>query len=215
MTEFLTHTRDSYDRGAEDFAEWIAAELAAKPLDRALLTAFAELVRERGPVADIGCGTGRITAFLRDLGLSVSGIDLSPGMLNLARRSYPGLSFTEGSMHTLTLPDSALGGILAWYSIIHIPDELLGTVFTEFYRVLTPDGLLQLAFQEGTGAVHLETAGRHRVRLDFHRRTARDVAESLRGCGFRMLAETVREPDREGAFAEQSRQVYLLAGKEI
>ncbi|WP_031468239.1 class I SAM-dependent DNA methyltransferase [Sciscionella sediminilitoris] len=215
MTEFLARTRDSYDRAAEDYAEWIAPELAAKPLDRALLTAFAELVRDRGPVADIGCGTGRITAFLHDLGLSVSGIDLSPRMLGVARRSHPELRFTEGSMHTLALPDSALGGILAWYSIIHIPDDLLGAVFTEFHRVLAPDGLLQLAFQEGDGTVHLETAGRHRVSLDFHRRTARDVAESLRGCGFRVLAETVREPDREGAFTEQSRQVYLLAGKGI
>lgn len=88
--DFLDATRRSYDATADDYAEWIRDELAAKPFDRAVLAVFAELVR--GPVADVGCGTGRITAHLAGLGVDVAGVDLSPGMLAAARRTYPHLA---------------------------------------------------------------------------------------------------------------------------
>jgi SAM-dependent methyltransferase len=63
-----------------------------------MLTAFAELVT--GPVADVGCGSGRVTAFLHDLGVPTSGIDLSPRMVAAARRTYPALRFIEGVHRT-------------------------------------------------------------------------------------------------------------------
>ena len=126
MTEpdFVRDTRASYDAVAEAYAERFGDELNARPLDRALLAGFAELVRAAGagPVADVGCGTGRVTAHLSSLGLQAFGIDLSPGMIATARRSHPGLRFEVGSMLALDLPDGALGGLLAWYSTIHVPD---------------------------------------------------------------------------------------------
>ena len=90
---FLRATRASYDAVAAGYSGHFRDELAARPLDRAMLAGFAELVRTAGagPVADIGCGTGRVTAHLNDLGLSVFGVDLSPQMVAVARRSHPGL----------------------------------------------------------------------------------------------------------------------------
>jgi predicted TPR repeat methyltransferase len=110
--EFLRTTRASYDAVAEDYAGRFRDELDARPLDRAVLAGFAELVRaaDLGPVADVGCGTGRVTAHLNDLGVPIFGVDLSPGMAAMARRSYPGLRFDVGSMLALDLPDGALGG---------------------------------------------------------------------------------------------------------
>ncbi len=94
--DFLRNTRASYDAVAVRYAEWLRDELAAKPLDRAILAAFAELVRAagQGPVADIGCGAGRVTAHLNELGLPAFGIDLSPQMVTVARQTYPGLRFS-------------------------------------------------------------------------------------------------------------------------
>src|SRR5579862_724639 len=76
--DFLRDTRASYDAVAVRYAEWLRDELAAKPFDRAILAAFAELVLAAGPgpVADIGCGAGRVTAHLKGLGLTAFGIDL-------------------------------------------------------------------------------------------------------------------------------------------
>ena len=109
---YLRDTRVAYDTVAVDYAELLRDELAAKPLDRALLGAFAELVQAAGnaPVADLGCGPGRVTAHLRALGLDAFGVDLSPAMIAVARRTYPDLTFREGSMAALDLADGVLGG---------------------------------------------------------------------------------------------------------
>ncbi|MGZ6820822.1 MAG: class I SAM-dependent methyltransferase, partial [Blastococcus sp.] len=135
---YLDSVRAAYDTVAADYAELLRTELARKPLDRAMLGAFAELVHvdAEAPVADVGCGPGRVTAHLHTLGLPVFGIDLSPAMVAVARRTHPELRFDEGSMTALDLPDASLGGLVAWYSVIHTPPELLPGVFAEFARVL-------------------------------------------------------------------------------
>ncbi|MDH6452098.1 SAM-dependent methyltransferase [Streptomyces sp. SAI-149] len=108
-TDFVTATRTFYDAIAEDYAERFRDEIPGKPLDRAVFAAFAALVGEGEPVADLGCGPGRVTAHLASLGLSVFGLDLSESMLAIARRENPGLRFEQGSMLELALPDGSLG----------------------------------------------------------------------------------------------------------
>lgn len=213
MTEpsYLGITRAAYDTVAVDYAELLRTELAAKPLDRALLAAFAELVQATGarPVADLGCGPGRITAHLHDLGLTAFGVDLSPGMVAVARRTYPSLQFDEGSMTDLDLTDGVLDGIVAWYSIIHTPPERLPVMFAEFHRVLASGGHLLLAFQVGDERVHLEQAYGHAVSYDVYRLSPDRIVELLSQAGLVVHARLLREP--EGF--EKSRQAYLMARK--
>jgi len=207
--DFLDDTRRSYDATADDYAVWIRDELATKPFDRSVLAVFAELVH--GPVADVGCGTGRITAHLHDLGVEVSGVDLSPGMLAAARRAYPHLRFAEATMTALPIESGTLGGVVAWYSTIHVPDSHLPAALAEFHRVLRPGGLLQLAFQSGTGIEHRTKAGAHEVALTFHHRHPADVANLLRDNGFTVQAQLLREPDLDGPYPEDTPQAYVLA----
>jgi SAM-dependent methyltransferase len=212
--DFLRRTRSSYDGIAEYYAAWIRDELAGRPVERGVLAAFAELARASGgPVADVGCGPGRMTAHLAGLGVPAFGIDLSPGMVAVARRTHPQLRFAEGSMLALDLEDGSLGGVLAWYSTIHVPDDLLPAAFAEFHRVLAPGGHLQLAFQAGDEPRHLTDAGGHAVDLVFHRRQPDRVAELLTAAGLSQVARTVREPDTGGATPELTPQAFLLARK--
>lgn len=207
---FLDATRTSYDALAQDYHEFSRDELESKPLDRALLSLFAELVRARGggPVVDVGCGTGRNTAHLHGLGLDVSGIDLSPGMLEVAREHYPWLRFTEGCMTDLDLPEGSLAGIVAMYSTIHVPLESLPGVFSGFRRALAPGGQVLVVFQSAEEPpLHMEEAFGHAVRLDFHRRPPELLAELLEAAGLNTHIRAVREP--EGP--ERTRQAYLLA----
>ncbi|MEV8288268.1 class I SAM-dependent methyltransferase [Streptomyces niveus] len=141
---YLTAVRESYDTVAVDYVERIPPPDAMDPLSRAMLAGFAEIVRTAGsgPVADLGCGPGRVTAYLGGLGVSAFGVDLSPKMVALARQAYPDLRFAVGSMTALETGDDELGGILAWYSTHHTPPRWLPTVFAEFHRALAPGGHL-------------------------------------------------------------------------
>lgn len=208
---FLAATRDSYDALAAEHADVVASGLDDRPLDRALFATFAELVRAggNGPVADVGCGPGRVTILLSRLGLDAFGIDLSPGMLALARRTYPELRFEEGSMLALELPDASLGGLLAYYSIIHIPWEQRPQVFAEFHRVLAPGGMVMLVFQIGDDRGRRTDFSGTPVALDWYRQQPDEVAELLLEAGFEPWMTAVRER----ADTEKTTQGYILARK--
>ena len=216
MTEasYLNTTRTAYDGVAVLYAELFADHLADLPLDRALIAAFAELVRaaDAGPVADLGCGPGGVTAHLRDLGLTAFGVDLSPTMIGLAREAHPDLGFEVGSMTGLDVGDGALGGILAWYSIIHTPPEELPAVLSEFHRVLAPGGHLLLGFfqaddESGVPAQPFD----HKVTLGY-RWSLDGAAELLRKAGFTEFARLSREPTETERFLHGRLLVRKPAG---
>lgn len=144
----------AYDAVAVQYAEFVREIWDGDPLDRAAWAAFADFVRGRGPVADLGCGPGHLTAHLRSLGLDAFGVDVSPSMISLAREAFPALRFEAGSMAALDLPDASLAGILSWYSVIHTPPAEIPGYFAEFTRTLAPGGYVLLGFFEaGDGPV--------------------------------------------------------------
>jgi SAM-dependent methyltransferase len=207
--DFVTTTRAFYDAVAEDYAELFIDELAARPLERAVLAAYAELVGPGGRVADLGCGPGRTTARLASLGLDVSGLDLSESMLAIARRENPGIRFAQGSMLELDFPDGSLAGVVSFYSTIHTPLEELPALFAELHRVLAPGGHLLLAFQVGDEPRHHHRPWGHPVSLGFERRRPEAMAALLASAGFAVLSRTVREPDP--SLDEPTPQALLIA----
>ncbi|NUR88260.1 MAG: class I SAM-dependent methyltransferase [Nonomuraea sp.] len=209
-TPYLTAMRESYDTVAADYAELLADALASLPLTRAMLSAFAELVRPGvGTVADVGCGPGHVAAHLSELGVPVFGIDLSPGMVEVARLRYPGLRFEVGSMTALDLRDGALGGILAWYSTHHVPAEQLPAVFAGFHRVLAPGGHLLLGTHVGDESKELRHAYGHPVSIGVHRLPPDRITELLTDAGLTVTARLLEEP----AEGQQRQHVSLLARK--
>ncbi|MFD9570265.1 class I SAM-dependent methyltransferase [Streptomyces sp. NPDC059982] len=214
MTDSSSHhraTADAYDAVAVLYAELFRDALAGFPLDRAVLAAFAESVRAAGSgsgpgpgsVAELGCGPGGVTAHLRDLGLDVFGVDLSPVMIGIARETYPDLRFEVGSMDALELPDGRLRGIVSWYSVIHAPPRDVPSYFREFRRVLASDGRLLLAFFESEGGP--VTAFDHKVTTAY-RWPVDGLAALAREAGFTEIGRMLREPV-EG---ERFRRGHLL-----
>ncbi|MGA5896807.1 class I SAM-dependent methyltransferase [Streptomyces venetus] len=202
MTEpsHVTAVRESYDTVAADYARLVKEPAELDPVSRAMLAAFAELVRPRGPVADLGCGPGKVTAHLAALGVEVCGVDVSPRMVELARAAYPELGFSVGSMTALEIGSGELGGILAYYATHHTPPQWLPTVFAEFHRVLAPGGVLMLAGHVGDDE-HLRPThayGDHPVSYESYLLPPDRIAELLHRAGLVVTACTVQEPD-EGA----------------
>ncbi|MFE7316006.1 class I SAM-dependent methyltransferase [Streptomyces sp. NPDC057555] len=195
---YLAAVRESYDTVAGAYAELVKKPAELDPLSRATLAAFAEVVRrsERGPVADLGCGPGYLTAHLAELGLSAFGVDLSPKMVELARRAHPGLDFAVGSMTALALPDDGLGGILAYYSTHHTPPDSLPVVYAEFHRTLAPGGHLMLAGHVGEHERLRPTQayGGHPVSYESHLLPLERIVELLERVGFVVTARLVQPP---------------------
>jgi ubiquinone/menaquinone biosynthesis C-methylase UbiE len=211
----LGETRSGYDAIAGPYEEAFRSALDDNPLDRALLAGFAELVAHRHPdgqLVEVGSGPGHVTAYLRDLGMSIRGIDLSTAMVDLARREHPAIAFDVGEMGALDASDSSLAGLVAWYSIIHVPPAHLPAVFTEFHRVLEDGGHLLLAFQIGDDVLHLDEAFGHQVSLDFRRLRPDTVTALLDDAGFELIAQLVRAPGPPSAAASIP-QALLIACK--
>ncbi|MEV0093271.1 class I SAM-dependent methyltransferase [Streptomyces sp. NPDC050738] len=197
MTRFpyLEAARASYDTVAEDYAVLVPPLVDGDTFGRAMLGAFAELVRDAGglPVADVGCGPGHITARLDGMGLDVFGVDLSPGMVEVARRTYPRLRFDVGSMTGLDLPDGELGGIVAWWSVLHTPPEVLPVVLAEFRRTLAPGGHAVIGFHVGEGSRRPERAYGHPVAYGTYFWQPDRMAELLVEAGLDVVATLVSE----------------------
>jgi SAM-dependent methyltransferase len=192
LMTWLNDTRDSYDAIADSYAEETRDLLDRLLYVRAGVVLFADLVRAigGGPVADVGCGPGHTTALLRELGTDAFGIDLSPAMVEIARREHPGARFEVGSMTQLDLADGCLAGVLAWWSLIHIPDDAVPGVLAQFHRVLRPGGVLAVGFHVGE-----DPSSRDDRPADAHHRPPSQVADWLRSEGFTVEAQHLLRPD--------------------
>lgn len=211
LAEQDRRTRDAYDAVAADYARLLPDLSAETPLDLAVLDAFAAAARagDGGPVADVGCGSGRVAAHLADAGLAVLGLDLSAGMLQQARAARPDLPWAVAHAGALPLRDASLAGLLAWYSLINLRTELLPAVCAGFGRVLRPGAPVLLAFQSGGGEqVDRPTSYGHPVPLTYHRHAVEDVVQALTSSGLVLHTSVVREPSQAH---ETTAQALLLA----
>ncbi|HEY3558364.1 MAG TPA: class I SAM-dependent methyltransferase [Kribbella sp.] len=187
----MNDIQGSYNTAAVDYHAILKDYHRADPFELGALDYFAALVDD-GPVGDLGCGTGRVTTYLAGRGLDVFGVDLTPGMIDVARREYPELRFEVGSLFELELKDDELAGALAWYSLVHTPREELPVAFAELFRVLRPGGHLVHGFKVGSGDRPLTQAYGHDVDLQVYMYDVPDVAGLLADAGFVEVATLTR-----------------------
>ncbi|TDD97543.1 class I SAM-dependent methyltransferase [Jiangella asiatica] len=207
MTEpaFLSAVRESYDTVADSYTE-LYPPSRLDPIGRAMLTAFAEIVRDAGggPVADLGCGPGGLTGLLAGMGLDAFGVDLSPRMVELARRDHPDLRFEVGSMTALDLADAGLAAILAFFSTYHTPPEHLPTIYAEFGRTLAPGGRLLLGTYIGDDDHFRPTQayGGHPVSYESYLLPAERIVALLADAGLVVTARLlVEKPEAKRQYA--------------
>jgi len=187
----LRHVRDGYDRWARvydhDGNPLIALE------DPAVRRAVGDV---RGlTVLDLGCGTGRHSAWMAAAGAAVTGVDFSEGMLAEAR-TKPGagaIRFLLSDLHApLPFRDSAFDVVVSGLVLEHIGD--LDRFFGEARRVLRPGGRAVVSamhpamFQRGTQARFTDPESGEVVRpgsVDHH---ARDIVAAAERAGFVVAA---------------------------
>ena len=208
----LSDCQCSYDHIAEEYTRRIAGELEHKPLDRMLLDEFAGRLKGAGRVCDLGCGPGHVARYLSDRGVDVFGIDLSPGMIEQARKLNPVMEFQRGNMLALEVEDGAWAAIVAFYSIVHIPKTDILQALREMFRALKPGGLLFLAFHIGLEVLREENLWGQEVSLDLVLYARKEVERYLGFAGFAIEDSLERNPYAPEV-EYQSRRAYIRAYK--
>ena len=203
--------RAAHDVLAEFYARRLAGALERTPAERAVLGLFCDLTLTAGlgtGVGDVGCGTGRLEPYLAARGLSPRGIDLSPGMIRVARRDHPGFDFAVADLRELPFGDASLAGVVCWYSLMYLAPCDRPAAFGELARVVKPGGYLVTAFKAGDNRVR--RGGRSTgldIEFDVYWLSPGEMERRTAGAGF----ATVFWGGRPAEDQEGSPQGYLLA----
>ncbi len=146
--------RTSYAAVSSAYADHLADELDHLPFEAWLLRRVVELAGDH-PVVEVGCGPGHVTHFLAQAGARATGMDLTPAMVEEARRRFPDGDYVVGDLRSLMRPagDAGWGAVLAWYSLIHLAPSELPDAFAALTRPLLPGGWLVVAVHAGAGTL--------------------------------------------------------------
>lgn len=186
----------AYDSDARAYADEWHDQPAPADLHAVVREHFAP-----GPTADIGCGSGRDTAWLSDNGYPAIGFDASTGLLGEARRRYPALEFVEAALPDLDdVPAGAFANVLCETVIMHLPPADVGPSVRRMLELLAPGGTLYLSWRVTPDADRRDENGRLYAAFD-----ASVVREALDGAAVLH--------DRESVSASSAKVIHRIIAR--
>jgi cyclopropane fatty-acyl-phospholipid synthase-like methyltransferase len=120
---------------------------------------YRSLAMEGGAVLDLGCGAGdSFSGLFVDRGWSVTGVDFSARMLELANRYVPQMKTIHADMREVDFGAARFDAITAIYSLFHVPASEHADLFRKFHRWLRTGGKVMFTYatREYTGAEEFE-----------------------------------------------------------
>jgi SAM-dependent methyltransferase len=186
---------EGYDRIAERYSSWTGTEL------RGPRARYVEIVRDRIPaeteILELGCATGvPVTRSLADR-YRVTGVDISPRHIEIAKCNVPSAAFILGDMTALDLQPATFAAVLAFYVITHVPREEHPALLANIARWLRPGGLFVASLGAGDdpGTVEADWLGAPMFFSGYDSTTGkRLVAEA----GFEILSADEITEDEDG-----------------
>lgn len=144
IVDKYTQTKAYYDRNVDDYIQ------NTQNLDISnLRNKFLRLIPKGGKILDAGCGPGRDLKLFKAFGYNPTGVDLSKGMVDRARKVCDCPVYQQ-SLTNLNI-DEKFDGIWAMASLLHIKRNEIPKVLKSFYKLLNPQGILFTSIKEGKG----------------------------------------------------------------
>ncbi|MGB6839101.1 MAG: class I SAM-dependent methyltransferase [Microgenomates group bacterium] len=202
-------TIDWYDSSSEKYAENIESIPSISLIDK-----FVEVVSKGETVLDAGCAAGRDCRLLKDRGLKPVGLDLSKGLLEVARKKHPDIKFQYGNMLELPFENGSFGGVWAHASLLHFEKTKdVASALSEFNRVLKRDGVLHILVKEQkvpekTSVVSDKVSGHKRF---FQWFTRKEIETLLKNAGFSIIE--IQDGYKDPAGRKEISWIYSLSKK--
>lgn len=204
--------RATYGAVAATYADNLTDELEQLPFEAWLLRRVVDLAAAH-PVVEVGCGPGHVTHFLAEAGADASGLDLTPEMVEEARRRYPDVRYDVGDLTRLMRPvnDSGWGAVLAWYSLIHLAPSELVSAIGSLVRPIRTDGWLVVGLHAGADVRHVDSWWDIETDLDFVFHAPAEVRAAAEAAGLVDVEWYHRGPFTDRG--ETTERFYLLGRK--
>jgi ubiquinone/menaquinone biosynthesis C-methylase UbiE len=213
MGQDLDKVESMYNTVTKEYAETFYGEHEKKPKDQEILHRFSLAIGGRKPVWDFGCGPGQTTEYLKNLGIEISGLDLSNKILEQARTIHPGIHFRKGNILELEFENESIAGIVAFYAIVHFTEDQVEIACREIFRVLQQGGIFLFTYHIGDETIHVEEFLGKKIDINFMFFTTDFIYSCLKKSGFENIEIIEREPYPDVEY--QSRRAYVFAIKPV
>lgn len=184
--------RETYNRIAEDWHKqhqtddwWVSGTQK-----------FISLLKRASLVLDVGCAGGVKSRYLIDRELRVVGIDISEGLIEIAKREVPKGEFLVLGMEELQKLDQQFDGIFMQASLLHIPRAKVADVIARAAGKLNKEGLLYVAVKEKRAGkpdeeVKLENDYGYDYERFFSYFTVDEIKDSMQWAGLKVIHEQI------------------------
>jgi len=211
MGQNIQKVENLYNTVATEYAEKFSGEHEKKPKDQEILRRFSQKIMDRKPVWDFGCGPGQTTKYIQNLGVKISGLDLSDQILEQAKTIHPEIHFRKGNILDLEFGNDSIAGVVAFYAIVHFKEKQVGIALREIFRVLQPGGIFLFTYHIGEETIHLDEFLGKKVDIDFMFFSTDFILSCLKDSGFNKIEIIERDPYTDVEY--ESRRAYVFCNK--
>jgi SAM-dependent methyltransferase len=166
-----------------------------------------QLLPEQAQILDLACGPGNISGYLKDKnpGYSITGVDYSQSMIDLAQKRIPDGKFICSAIQLYEFPFNRFDCVILGFGLPFIPWNHVSHIISSIRGALRISGIFYLSFMEGkhSGAEKTSFTGQDELYFYYHQRS--EIKKNLKNNSFKIIHESLLDyHETDGATTEDN-----------